>query len=152
MTRPLTGRKVLAIFIGAFGIVFAVNFYMMYRAIDGFPGLVVQSSYVAGQGFDERRAAQEALGWRMQVRHDDGVLVEMIDRGGAALTGLKVRAVIGRPATANEDREVAFSAVSQGYRAPLTLAPGIWAVMLTASDAQGRTYRARTEIIVESEN
>ncbi len=147
--RVLTGRMVLLIAVGAFAVVFAVNFYMMSRAIGGFPGLVVKNSYQAGVGFDERRAAQEALGWTMSARHEGSdLVVRMTGPDGAPLQGLDVSAVVGRPATVNEDRDVPLAASADGYRAPVDLAPGLWAVMLTARDAEENVYTARTEITV----
>ena len=39
--RKLTGRHVLAIFVIGFGLIFAVNFFMAYRAVSTFPGMEV---------------------------------------------------------------------------------------------------------------
>ena len=44
-------------------------------AVSTFPGLEVRNSYVASQSFDERRAAQEALGWTVRADHADGMMV-----------------------------------------------------------------------------
>ena len=63
MTKQLTGRHVLMIFCGAFGIIIGVNLLLAWSAVSTFPGLEVKNSYVASQQFDERKAAQEALGW-----------------------------------------------------------------------------------------
>ena len=59
--RELTGRHVLAITCGAFGVIIAVNLVMAWKAVSTFPGVEVASSYAAGVGFDARRAAQVAL-------------------------------------------------------------------------------------------
>jgi nitrogen fixation protein FixH len=66
--RELTGGKVLAIFVGAFGVIIAVNLFMAYSALSTFPGLEVQNSYVASQGFNARLAKQRALGWDVASR------------------------------------------------------------------------------------
>ena len=58
--RKLTGRHVLAIFVIGFGLIYAVNFFMAYRAVSTFPGMEVSSSYADSQSFDLRRDAQEA--------------------------------------------------------------------------------------------
>ena len=142
--RPLTGRKVLMIAVGAFAVIAGVNIYMMTRAIEGFPGLVVDSSYRAGIGFDARRAAQEALGWRMSARYEDGGLV--VD-----LTGRDVSAVIGRPATANEDRALDLAPAQDGYAAQLALAPGLWRVVVSTASPTGAPYEAAAEILVAPE-
>jgi nitrogen fixation protein FixH len=53
----MTGRKVLAITVSAFGVIIAVNFLLAYKAVSTFPGLEVPNSYVASQTFDADRAA-----------------------------------------------------------------------------------------------
>ncbi|HEU0223277.1 MAG TPA: FixH family protein, partial [Paracoccaceae bacterium] len=55
----MTGRLVLAVALGAFGIVIAVNLVLVFAATRTFPGLVVPNSYVASQDFDRSRVAQE---------------------------------------------------------------------------------------------
>mgnify|MGYP001760938923 FL=1 len=63
MTRPLTGKHVLAITLVAFGVIIGVNVLMAVKAVGTFPGLEVANSYVASQDFDRERAAQAALDW-----------------------------------------------------------------------------------------
>ena len=63
--RELTGRHVLVITVSAFAVIIGVNLTLAYQAVATFPGLEVQNSYVAGQGFNDRKAAQEALGWTL---------------------------------------------------------------------------------------
>ena len=70
--RKLTGKHVLMIFAGAFGVIISVNLVLAYSAIKTFPGLEVKNSYVASQTFNERKAAQEALGWNVSAHHHDG--------------------------------------------------------------------------------
>jgi len=60
--RKLTGRHVLLIFVAAFGVIISVNLVLAYSAVNTFPGLEVRNSYVASQTFNDRKAAQEALG------------------------------------------------------------------------------------------
>ena len=52
MTRPLTGKHVLAITLVAFGVIIGVNVLMAVKAVGTFPGLEVANSYVASQDFD----------------------------------------------------------------------------------------------------
>ncbi len=147
--RPLTGRKVLAIAVGSFAIVVAVNVYMMTQAVGGFPGLVVANSYQAGQGFDARRSAQEALGWKMAARYEAGGLtVEMTGPDGAPLAGLSLDAVVGRPATDVQDRPVPLLPAAGAYRAETPLEAGVWLLSLKAANAAGDSYEARTEFVV----
>jgi nitrogen fixation protein FixH len=67
-----TGRKMLAVTLGAFGVVVAVNGVLAWQAVATFPGLEVQNGYVASQTWDAERAAQAALGWRLAVDYDPG--------------------------------------------------------------------------------
>jgi nitrogen fixation protein FixH len=57
--RELTGRKVLLYLVVSFGIVFAVNGYMVKAAISTFGGVETQSSYKAGQQFENEVAIAE---------------------------------------------------------------------------------------------
>ena len=56
----LTGKHVLGITVGAFAVIIGVNVLLAVKAVSTFPGLEVDNSYVASQGFDKRKAAQEA--------------------------------------------------------------------------------------------
>jgi hypothetical protein len=44
-------------------VIISVNLLLAFKAVSTFPGLEVKNSYVASQGFNDRKAAQEALGW-----------------------------------------------------------------------------------------
>jgi nitrogen fixation protein FixH len=81
--RPLTGRKVFAIAAVSFGVILTANLILAYQAVNTFSGLVVPNSYIASQEFDARRRAQEALGWTLDLDHEDAVLtVRLTDPGG----------------------------------------------------------------------
>jgi nitrogen fixation protein FixH len=60
----ITGRHVLAITVGAFGLIIAVNVVMAWKAISTFPGLEVENSYVASQEFDRREARRKSWAGR----------------------------------------------------------------------------------------
>lgn len=148
-TRPLTGRKVLAIMVGAFGVIIAANLAMLFAATGTFPGLVVQNSYVASQQWDARTAAQRALGWTATVGHENGALtVAIAGAGGAPVRGLAVAAVVGRPASGREDVRLALAEGRAGYVAPADLGPGLWRVAVTALDGAGARFEAEAEIRV----
>ena len=63
--RRLTGRTVLMIAVGAFGVILAANLTLAYNAVNTFSGLVVQNSYIASQQFDE--SARGAGGARLDL-------------------------------------------------------------------------------------
>jgi nitrogen fixation protein FixH len=71
--RSFTGWHMLAILLGMFGTIIAVNFVMARFAVGTFGGTVVDNSYVASQKFNRWLAearAQEALGWKLDVTVD----------------------------------------------------------------------------------
>ncbi|MFT4794528.1 MAG: nitrogen fixation protein FixH [Paracoccaceae bacterium] len=151
--RPLTGRKVLMIALAFFGVVFAVNIYMMTQAIGGFPGLVEKHPYRASQRFDRERNAQIAQGWRVGLEWRDARLeAALTDRGGAPLRGLIVTADVGRPTTRQGERLVTLIPIPDRpgvYAADLALAPGRWRAEMVAVDGTGATHRAGAEIWVK---
>ncbi len=147
--RPLTGKKVLLIAVAAFAVVIAANLAMLFAATGTFPGLVVKNSYVASQGWDRKTHAQRALGWKAVASYGDGALqVVMTGRDGAPVTGLSVVAVVGRPASAREDVRLELAEEAEGYAAPLVLAPGMWRVAITGTDAVGGSFEAAAEFYV----
>ena len=83
--RKFTGKHALMVFVGAFGIIITVNLLMAFKAVSTFPGLETKNSYVASQEFDDKRAAQEALGWTVSARATGGlVILSITDQLGRA--------------------------------------------------------------------
>jgi nitrogen fixation protein FixH len=145
----LTGRKVLLIAVAAFGVILAANLAMLLAATGTFPGLVVKNSYVASQGWNARTDAQRALGWKAVADYGDGALrVAMTGRDGAPVRGLSVVAVVGRPASARDDVRLELTEGAQSYAAPLVLAPGMWRVVITGTDAEGGSFEAEARFYV----
>ena len=151
--KPLTGRKVLLIAVIGFGIVIAANLTMLFAATGTFPGLVVQNSYVASQGFEARTAAQKALGWKAAAEYAAGRLkVTMIGKDGAPVTGLALAAVVGHPASDRDDVRLELAEKAGGavgaYEAALDLAPGRWRIEITGNGADGAAFEAMAEFFV----
>src|ERR671912_3031619 len=68
--RPITGRSVLIYFISFFGIIFAMNFYMVRVASSSFSGVETESAYKAGLSFKNDVAAahaQDARHWAVEA-------------------------------------------------------------------------------------
>ncbi|MEM7744237.1 MAG: FixH family protein [Pseudomonadota bacterium] len=136
MSKPLTGRKVLAIAIGCFGLVVAANLTMLFSATGTFPGLVVKNSYVASQHFNAEAEAQQALGWKGSIVHDGEWLeIRLTDRDGLTVAPPSLTVVVGRPTTDAQDRTLELMAVDGVYRAAVALAPGRWRVEARATGA-----------------
>lgn len=146
----LTGRKVLLIAAGWFGVVLAANGIMMTYAVGTFSGLVVDNPYRAAQGMDAQMRTQRAQGWRPSAEwRDDRLAVRVLDAQGAPIPGLEVSAVVGRPATMTFDRNVIFVPDGPAHVAPLDLDPGLWRVEITAlRRTDGARHAAEAQVFV----
>lgn len=148
-TRPLTGRMVLAITVGAFAVIIGVNLVLAVMAVRTFSGLVVPNSYVASQTFDHDRNAQLALGWTFGVSdRDDTLHLALSDSSGHAVRPQSLAVAVGRPAAAPQDVSAALVETPGGYAAPLALAPGDWRVEIDAVAADGTHFRQRRNLMV----
>ncbi|MDO5755936.1 MAG: FixH family protein [Rhodobacterales bacterium] len=142
--REITGRHVLMGFVAFFGVIIAVNLVLAYSAVSTFPGLEVANSYVASQEFDERRDAQEALGWTVDASHHAGMLTLAITGvNGAPVEVAELDAVLGRPTHVRDDVAPDFAFDGTAYRAPVDLAPGNWNIRMTARAADGTEFQQR---------
>ena len=151
----LNGRRVLAIFLGFFAVIFLANGSMVYVALDTFTGLDTEDAYRKGRGYNDILAdaeRQRALGWRANVTtqtragpedpFSTQITVTMTDAGGQPLDGLHVSATFRRPAYAGEDRSLTLKSQGYGlYRGAVGLpAPGNWQLRLAATRADGQTF------------
>jgi nitrogen fixation protein FixH len=157
--KPLTGRMVLIMLVGFFGVVFAVNFLMMKLAIDTLPGTEVDSAYSASLAYENEIAAardQNARNWKVDAhiqRGADGgatVQVEARDKSGAPMSGLKFQGRFERPTDRRADQPVGLSEVGIGiYRgsAPL-IAPGQWDLVLEGDAAGQRMFLSKNRVLL----
>ncbi|WP_406854525.1 FixH family protein [Alsobacter sp. KACC 23698] len=155
----LNGRHVILILLGFFGVVFAVNGYMMHVAIKTFSGMESATPYKDGLAFnaelaDARRQAE--LGWTVNAsvtRGPDGhARIDVIasDRNAMALAGVELRATLERPADKREDRGVELTALGGGrYGAAVEgVAPGQWDLVLDIVRGDQRAFRSRSRIML----
>lgn len=148
----LTGRKVLAIAVGAFGVIIAVNVVMAFFAVSTFSGLVVPNSYIASQGFDATRDAQEALGWTVTLDHADDALTVAFDAAdGNTVRPERLEVTVGRPTTDRDDRVLEMHPTPSGYIASAPLAPGNWRVEIAAFAADGTPFRQSRALFVRQD-
>jgi nitrogen fixation protein FixH len=152
--RPFTGRKMLATIVGFFAVVVSVNLLMAWLAVRNFPGVVVDSSYIASQHFNAdhaRGAAQAARGWVVEVREQDGrPTLALTGPDGAPLSGLSVVAKAVRPLDAHGDAALTLVEASPGvWRAEERLAPGRWRIAFVARGI-GADYAATAPLMVEA--
>ncbi|MDA0961989.1 MAG: FixH family protein [Proteobacteria bacterium] len=143
-TREFTGRHAAMVFVGAFGIIFAVNIALAVNAVRTFPGLEVRNSYVASQTFDIRRDAQLALGWEVRAVAQDGrVILSITDRDGKPVEVGALSAVLGRATHVKDDMAPEFVFDGQAYVAEADLAPGNWNIRMTARAEDGTEFAQR---------
>jgi nitrogen fixation protein FixH len=141
--RKLTGWHTLGIFVVFFGTIFAVNLFMAFSAVSTFPGMEVDSSYADSQTFDDRRYAQEALGWNASVEiPGDGMLVlHLVDDAGAPVAPAELTALLTRPTNREEDQLLELTRVNGAFVAPVVLGDGQWRLRLTGVARDGTEYR-----------
>ena len=142
--RELTGRKVLLIFGGGFALILGVNLFMAFSAISTFPGMEVSSSYADSQDFDERRAAQEALGWTAEVELDEaaGILtLNLLNAENDPAVPAEFQALLTRPTNREEDQLLDLTRSGGAFVAPVEIAPGRWRLRLTGTARDGTDYR-----------
>lgn len=150
VSRELNGRKILMIFASFFGVIITVNLILAYNAVKTFPGLEVKNSYVASQNFDARRAAQENLGWDVELAFQDGTLVlEFLDQEGAPVMVGDLDILIGRKTTVRDDLTPQFAFDGNAYVAQADLAPGFWTVRISAMSKDGVSFEQRRELYVK---
>ena len=153
-SRPLTGRRVLAIFAAGFGVVFAVNAVFVFLALTSWTGLDTEEAYVKGLKYEEtlaRAEAQKALGWSM-----DWVLTEELggrvfavrlhDKRRLPVFGVTLTAELRRPTHEREDVSFVLAPHGDGvFRSEAQrIAPGNWN-MTVLVDKEGETVFRRED-------
>lgn len=146
----LTGKHVFAITVSAFAVIIGVNVLLAVKAVSTFPGLEVDNSYVAGQDFNERKAAQEALGWSMTPGYDNGrMTLAFTGQDGRPVAVDDLQVLVGRTTEAKEDAYPAFVRQGDLYAADLPLHKGKWMIKVTARSADGTLFEQRSELYVK---
>jgi nitrogen fixation protein FixH len=127
-----TGWHMLAIMVGFFGVVIAVNVTMMQIARGSFGGIVVENSYVASQNFNtwlDAARAQEELGWQVTSGLDADRKVAITVTG--APDPVAVTAMARHPLGRQPDQALTFHRVAPGrYVSTTALPAGRWTLRL----------------------
>jgi nitrogen fixation protein FixH len=147
--KPLTGRKVLAIALIAFAVILTPNLILAFYAVSTFSGIVVPNSYIASQTFNERRRAQEALAWRVELDHGPTELhLRFIDEAGSTVRPAALSVVVGRPTTQALDEALHLTSTGAGYAGRIALDPGNWIVLVEAKAEDGTPFSQRHTLYV----
>ena len=117
MMEKLTGRHVLAMLGGFFGVMFAANITLIYFALHTLRGSELENPYDASQAYNGRIAAaraQDRRGWTANVMTraegpGERVMVEFRDKTGAPIADLNVTARFEHPFDAGKDRVAALA-------------------------------------------
>jgi nitrogen fixation protein FixH len=140
---------VLAMFVGFFIVVAAVNAYMMTQALRTMPGLEARNGYDVSQRFNgEIRAAQVQTqrGWTVDAIVDRAwVDVSFRDAGQRGLGDLAVEVRLVNPTDRSLDRIVGLETERTGrYVASIApLKPGTWDITITAVKDGERVFLSR---------
>lgn len=146
LSRNFTGRHMLGFAVGMFGVIIGINIWLATQAVQTFPGLETTNSYVASQRFDRERAAQDMLAWTVTPDYDGHELTLAIrDRDGHPARVRTLSATVGRPTHVRDDQTPVFTYDGGVFRAPLTLAPGLWNIHITAEAGDGTVFRQRID-------
>ena len=161
--RPLTGYHVAAMVISFFAVIIAVNLTMAWFATSSWTGLVVKSSYVASQQFNEKietARVQKALGRKLTFEYSEALLsFSLTDAQGQPITDEKLIATLGRPVSEGEDVDVTLSHIGEGrYQAKIDLPKGAWGFELDSQNQQKYHIEGRFNVnndgrgVMEKEN
>lgn len=157
--KPLTGRKVLMMLVGFFGVVIAVNVTMMKLAILTLPGTEVDSAYSASLAYEKEIAAardQDARHWKVDAhvqRSAKGgatLQVEARDGKGRPMSGLQFEGRFERPTDRRADLPVTLAEVGTGiYRGNAeAIAPGQWDLVIEGLSAGQRLFLSKNRVLL----
>ena len=152
--RPITGRTVLLYFVSFFGVIFAMNFYMVRVAISSFSGVETESAYKAGLSFKDDVAAaqaQDSRHWRVEASlphgGGSGIIVTARDAQGYALTGLVPEIRLAHPTDKRRDVIIEVGELTPGQFKSLTPAPqGLWDLVIDLKRETTTVFRSRSRI------
>jgi nitrogen fixation protein FixH len=156
--RPLTGRMVLLMLFGFFGVMLVANFTMARMAVKTFSGLDQNNPYDTGVAYNKEIAAakaQNAMGWSVDLtRGQDGgatqVTATVKDRAGQPVSGLDASLHFFYPATRKLDKEVVANAIADGvYSGDAALTRGHWDVEIDLKRDGERLFRSRNTLDIE---
>lgn len=157
LAQQVTGRHVLFILLGFFGVMIAVNAVFLYFALTTFNGLESPNAYERGLRYNEVLAAekaQAALGWKHELTLDkDGALrLAVRDAEGSPVTRLAISGEVGRPVHRQNDISLTFEEIEPGIYLARNAAEatGAWIASIEAEKARPGeapvTYRIKERL------
>ncbi|WP_201861862.1 FixH family protein [Microvirga soli] len=152
--RPITGRTVLLYFVSFFGVIFAMNFYMVRVAISSFSGVETESAYKAGLSFKNDVAAaqaQDSRHWTIEASLPHGAASDIIitarDAQGHALAGLTPEVRLAHPTDKRRDVILEVVELTPGRFKSLTPAPeGLWDFVIDLKREAKTVFRSKSRV------
>lgn len=149
---PRRSRWIPWAFVGAFGVIIAVNLVLVVAAVSTFPGLTTGQAYDRGRAYNSvlaEAARQDALGWTARVVLEGGALAVVVtDRDGLPVGG-RIDGVLQRPL---EGTRIALDFAAAGPGRFLahagTPAAGQWEARLTVQGAAGERFDIRQRVFL----
>lgn len=158
--KAITGKTVLVWLIAFFAVIFTANGIFIYLALGSFPGVAVESSYEAGQAYNQEIEAareQAALNWQVASEllrsgeHGGKLIVTAKDGRQSPLFSVDITAVLQHPAQEKADVEVFLSADGGGrYVGEVSDLPaGNWNLVLEIAQDGERKFRSENRVFVK---
>lgn len=149
--RGLTGWHVLAMVVGFFAVVIAVDVLFAIQAYKTFPGEVSVTPYEDGIAYNRtlaQLATQEKYGWKAVAGAEPGrIIVEFRDAKGGPVSGLTFTTKLEHPATETGRLVPKFKEATPGrYQADMPDIKGAWDLTLVATNAAGQRFEAERRL------
>ena len=148
----LRGVHVLAMVVGFFAVIIAVDSSFAVLAYRTFPGQVSVTPYEDGVAYNRtlaELAAQEALGWRAAASFGPNgeVVIEARSREGAPVRGLAAVGRMERPATEAGRIVPVFRESGPGiYTSRPVGMGGVWDLTVALTDKAGHAFQAERRL------
>ncbi len=114
-SKEFTGRHMLVLMVTFFGVILAVNIYMMFEAVTTFRGEDIKQSYRQGLDYNqtlEKRSIQNSRGWSADIiiNQDHTLVLHIIDQNDFVIRGLEIEGVLKHPVETDLDIPLIFKA------------------------------------------
>ena len=152
--RQFTGRHMLIILVSFFGVILLMNIVFAWLALGSWPGLLARNGFRASQSYNQQISeaqVQSDLNWRSEIVLVDGSLgLTITDSDGTPVTGLDVKATVGRPTHEGADRDYLLTETGRAYASPAALTDGIWTISVQGAREGNIIYRQDFRISIRN--